>query len=45
MIVRFGDHEVDTGAFEVRCRGEPVPVEPQVFDYLVAPVTIEVDGA
>ena len=31
---RFGDHEVDVARFEVRSRGERVPVEPQVFDVL-----------
>ena len=34
MLV-FGDVEVDTDRFEVRRSGEPVAVEPQVFDLLV----------
>ncbi len=34
MIYRFGDIELDTTLFELRRRGVPVPVEPQVFDVL-----------
>ena len=34
MIYRFGDTELDTTLFELRRRGVPVPVEPQVFDVL-----------
>src|SRR3712207_6325279 len=34
MLYRFGDHEVDTDAFELRAAGRPVDVEPQVFDLL-----------
>jgi DNA-binding winged helix-turn-helix (wHTH) protein len=34
VIFSFGDFEVDTGAFELRHRGEPRHVEPQVFDVL-----------
>jgi pimeloyl-ACP methyl ester carboxylesterase/DNA-binding winged helix-turn-helix (wHTH) protein len=33
-IHRFGGHEVDVARYEVRARGERVPVEPQVFDVL-----------
>ena len=39
MIYGFDDFELDTAAFELRRRGERVPLEPQVFDvlaYLVA---------
>lgn len=39
MIVRFGDHEVDTGAFELRRGGTLVPLEPQVFDVLAHLIT------
>ncbi|MFP3900357.1 MAG: alpha/beta fold hydrolase [Acidimicrobiia bacterium] len=35
MIWRFGDREIDSGQFEVRSAGVPVPVEPQVLDVLV----------
>jgi DNA-binding winged helix-turn-helix (wHTH) protein/DNA-binding CsgD family transcriptional regulator len=34
MVMRFGDVELDMDLFEVRREGEPVPVEPQVFDVL-----------
>ena len=34
MIYRFGDIELDTTLFELRRRGVPVSVEPQVFDVL-----------
>ncbi|HET6951763.1 MAG TPA: alpha/beta fold hydrolase [Acidimicrobiales bacterium] len=34
MIWRFGDHEVDTGAYELRRAGVAVPLEPQVFGVL-----------
>ena len=34
MIYRFGDIELDRTLFELRRRGVPVPVEPQVFDVL-----------
>jgi DNA-binding winged helix-turn-helix (wHTH) protein/DNA-binding CsgD family transcriptional regulator len=33
-MMRFGDCELDMDLFEVRRGGEPVPVEPQVFDVL-----------
>ena len=35
----FGDVEVDTDRFEVRRGGEPVPVEPQVFELVLYLVT------
>lgn len=34
MILQFEDCELDTGRYELRRRGEAVPVEPQVFDLL-----------
>ena len=34
MIYRFADCEVDTDAYELRRAGEPVPVEPQVFEVI-----------
>lgn len=34
-VIRFDDYELDTALFELRKSGEPVPVEPQVFDLLV----------
>jgi len=34
-LVRFRDFELDTAHFELREKGERVPVEPQVFDLLV----------
>ena len=33
--IRFGDYELDTEKFQLRKAGEPIPVEPQVFDLLV----------
>lgn len=33
-IVRFGHYELDSGMRELRCDGEPIHVEPQVFDVL-----------
>lgn len=35
MLLIFGDCELDTGLFELRCGGSVRPVEPQVFDLLV----------
>lgn len=34
MIFRFDDYELDTKLYELRHRGEPVLLEPQVFDVL-----------
>lgn len=34
MIYRFDAFELDTGVFELRCDGERIPVEPQVFSVL-----------
>ena len=34
MIFAFGDLELDTGLYELRRHGQPVKVEPQVFDLL-----------
>ena len=34
MRLRFGDYELDTVGFELRCQGKVLPVEPQVFDLL-----------
>lgn len=34
-VIRFHDFELDTAHFELREKGERVPVEPQVFDLLV----------
>ncbi len=34
MIFAFGDWELDTGLYELRCQGQPAKVEPQVFDML-----------
>lgn len=34
MIYAFEDYELDTLGYELRCEGEPCPVEPQVFDVL-----------
>jgi DNA-binding winged helix-turn-helix (wHTH) protein len=34
MIYRFGDYELDTQLFELRCAGIPLPLEPKVFDLL-----------
>lgn len=33
-IIRFGPFELDPGRFELRENGEPVSIEPQVFDLL-----------
>lgn len=35
MIYRFGSFELDTGRFELRRDGEPVPIEPQVLALVV----------
>ncbi|HSM19612.1 MAG TPA: transcriptional regulator, partial [Hyphomicrobiales bacterium] len=32
--IRFDDFELDIGAAELRCKGEALPVEPQVFDLI-----------
>ena len=37
MLYRFGDCEVDLERYELRRAGVSQPVEPQVFDVLVAP--------
>ena len=34
MTYVFGDREIDLDRYEVRRAGNPVPVEPQVFDVL-----------
>jgi len=34
MRLTFGNYELDTARFELRCSGELRPVEPQVFDLL-----------
>jgi TolB-like protein/class 3 adenylate cyclase/Tfp pilus assembly protein PilF len=34
-VIRFADFELDTALFELRQAGEPIPLEPQVFDLLV----------
>ena len=34
MIYRFGDYTLDASVFELRRRGDPVPIEPQVFSTL-----------
>ena len=34
MIYAFGDYRLDTERFELRCKGELRPIEPQVFDVL-----------
>lgn len=34
VIYAFGDYELDTRLHELRCAGEPVRIEPQVFDVL-----------
>lgn len=34
MIYRFDEYEVDTRLFEIRARGVPCPVEPQVYEVL-----------
>ncbi len=33
-VLRFGDHELDTSQYILRHKGQPVQVEPQVFDIL-----------
>lgn len=35
MVIGFGDYELDTDLFELRCAGRPKSLEPQVFDLLV----------
>lgn len=35
VLLTFGEYELDTELFELRCNGQPCPVEPQVFDLLV----------
>jgi TolB-like protein/DNA-binding winged helix-turn-helix (wHTH) protein len=35
LIFRFGEFEIDSGRYEVRRAGEPVPVEPKVLDLLL----------
>jgi TolB-like protein/class 3 adenylate cyclase/Tfp pilus assembly protein PilF len=34
-VIRFRDFELDTALFELRQKGERIPLEPQVFDLLV----------
>lgn len=34
MLLTFRGYELDTELFELRCDGQPCPVEPQVFDLL-----------
>jgi class 3 adenylate cyclase/predicted ATPase/DNA-binding winged helix-turn-helix (wHTH) protein len=34
MIYVFGDYELDTRLYELRCAGQPCKLEPQVFDVL-----------
>jgi DNA-binding winged helix-turn-helix (wHTH) protein/pimeloyl-ACP methyl ester carboxylesterase len=34
MAFRFGDHDLDPRTYELRVRGVPQPIEPQVFDLL-----------
>ena len=34
MLLAFGEYELDTRLYELRRNGEPVPVEPQVFNLL-----------
>jgi DNA-binding winged helix-turn-helix (wHTH) protein/class 3 adenylate cyclase len=34
MIYGFGDYELDTQLFELRCAGTPLKLEPKVFDLL-----------
>ena len=34
VIYAFGDYELDTRLHELRCAGQPVRIEPQVFDVL-----------
>lgn len=33
-VIRFGSYELDTALFELRNAGEPVAIEPQVFDLI-----------
>ncbi len=35
MIICFDNFELDTDLYQLRCAGEPRPVEPQVFDLLI----------
>jgi TolB-like protein/Tfp pilus assembly protein PilF len=35
VLLSFNEYELDTELFELRCDGQPVPIEPQVFDLLV----------
>jgi TolB-like protein/DNA-binding winged helix-turn-helix (wHTH) protein len=35
LIFRFGDYEVDSGRYELRCKGEPVALEPKSLDVLL----------
>ncbi|WP_425046102.1 winged helix-turn-helix domain-containing protein [Primorskyibacter sp. S87] len=34
MRYLFGDYELDAGRAELRCNGQQIPIEPQVFDLL-----------
>lgn len=34
MLLRFGNHELDTVNYQLRCDGQPQSLEPQVFDLL-----------
>lgn len=34
MLLVFGDYELDTERFELRCAGNTISIEPQVFDLL-----------
>ena len=35
MIFRFGDYEIDSGRYELRCQGEGVALEPKSLDVLL----------
>ena len=35
MIFQFGDYEIDSGRYELRCKGERVPLEPKSLDVLL----------
>jgi DNA-binding winged helix-turn-helix (wHTH) protein len=35
VVLGFGDHQLDIGRRELRCRGELVGLEPKAFDLLV----------
>ena len=35
MIFRFGDYEIDSGRYELRCKGERVALEPKSLDVLL----------